>query len=121
MDHISVPVRDVARTRAFYEAVLTPLGWRATGYRADVYAAFKKPGSAALYFHRAKVCGAVHLAFRAESEAAVGAFHAAGLAAGGTENGAPGPRPDYGEAYFAAFVLDPDGHNVEAVLGGVGG
>ena len=58
----------------------------------------------------------MHIAFAADSKEQVDAFHAAALAAGGTDNGAPGPRPEYSEGYYGAFVLDPDGHNVEAVF-----
>ena len=120
MDHISVPVKDAAKTRDFYEAALAPLGWRCSGFRAGVYVGFKKPGSPALYFHVSDTVGATHLAFKASTAEQVAEFHRAGLAAGGRDNGAPGPRPAYGKDYYAAFVYDPDGHNVEAVVGGVG-
>jgi predicted lactoylglutathione lyase len=80
---------------------------------------FKKPGATALYFQQSDQVCRIHLAFIATSRAEVTAFHTAALNAGGTDNGCPGPRPDYGKDYYAAFVLDPDGHNVEAVLGGV--
>jgi catechol 2,3-dioxygenase-like lactoylglutathione lyase family enzyme len=120
MDHISVSVIDVDRTKAFYEAILVPLGWACSGWRADVYVGFKKAGSPALYFGSAERTTQVHLAFKADSEEKVQAFHRAALDAGGADNGKPGPRPDSGATYYAAFVLDPDGHNVEAVVGGVG-
>lgn len=120
MDHITVPVTDVARTRAFYEAILTPLGWTCSGFRADFYVGFKKKGSPALYFRAAAQTAQVHLAFKADSEEKVEEFYRAALDAGGVDNGKPGPRPAYGASYYAAFALDPDGHNVEAVLGGVG-
>src|SRR5262245_18547516 len=120
MDHISVPVTDVARTEAFYEAILLPLGWACSGWRADAYLGFKKSGSPALYFAAAARPAQEHLAFKADSEETVKAFHRAALEAGGADNGKPGPRPDYGASYYAAFALDPDGHNVEAVIGGVG-
>lgn len=120
LDHISIPVADVARTRDFYEAVLTTLGWKCSGFRDGLYVAFKKDGSPALYFNPADKVGVVHLAFKARSEDEVQAFFDAGLAAGGADNGPPGPRPDYGQSYYACFVFDPDGHNVEAVMGGVG-
>jgi catechol 2,3-dioxygenase-like lactoylglutathione lyase family enzyme len=120
MDHISVPVTDVTRTKAFYEAILTPLGWTCSGWRADYYVGFKKTGSPALYFQAAERTARVHLAFKADSETKVQEFHRAALGAGGADNGKPGPRPDSGSSYYAAFALDPDGHNVEAVVGGVG-
>ncbi|MCB9759470.1 MAG: VOC family protein [Alphaproteobacteria bacterium] len=119
MDHISIPVTDPTATRDFYAACLTPLGWRLRGFQPDRYVGFHKPGAPVLYFNRAAHTAPVHLAFTATDPAAVRAFHDRALAAGGADNGAPGPRPDYGPRYFAAFVLDPDGHNVEAVLGGV--
>jgi catechol 2,3-dioxygenase-like lactoylglutathione lyase family enzyme len=120
MDHISVSVTDVDRTKAFYEAILVPLGWACSGWRAGHYVGFKKQGSPALYFGAAERTARVHLAFKADSEEQVSEFHRAALAAGGTDNGAPGPRPSSGPSYYAAFALDPDGHNVEAVVGGVG-
>lgn len=120
MDHISVPVRDAAKTRDFYEATLAPLGWRCSGFRAGMYVGFKKAGSPALYFQVSETVSAVHLAFKASDSEQVAEFHRAALAAGGRDNGAPGPRPASGKDYYAGFVYDPDGHNVEAVVGGVG-
>jgi len=120
MDHITVPIRDAAQTRDFYEATLAPLGWRCSGFRAGAYVGFKKPGSPALYFRVSDTVSATHLAFKASTAEQVAEFHRAGLAAGGRDNGAPGPRPASGKDYYAAFVHDPDGHNVEAVIGGVG-
>lgn len=120
MDHISVLVTDVDRTKAFYEAILVPLGWACSGWRAGVYVGFKKRGSPPLYFGAAERTARVHLAFKADSEKKVEAFHRAALDAGGADNGKPGFRPGAGPSYYAAFALDPDGHNVEAVVGGVG-
>jgi catechol 2,3-dioxygenase-like lactoylglutathione lyase family enzyme len=88
--------------------------------RPGVYVAFKKPGSPGLYFLVTEHVAAAHLAFKATSHEQVAAFHRAALDAGGRDNGAPGPRPSYGAAYFAAFAYDPDGHNIEAVVDGVG-
>ena len=88
--------------------------------RPGVYVGFNKPGSPALYFHVTEHVQAARLAFKAASCEQVAAFHRAALDAGGRDNGAPGPRPNYGAAYFAAFAYDPDGHNVEAVVDGVG-
>jgi catechol 2,3-dioxygenase-like lactoylglutathione lyase family enzyme len=120
MDHISLPITDTARTRAFYEAALQPLGWTCSGMRPGAYVGFKKPGSPALYFYVTERVQSSHLAFKATSHEQVAAFHRAALDAGGRDNGAPGPRPSYGAGYFAAFAYDLDGHNVEAVVGGVG-
>ena len=119
MDHLSIPITDTTATRTFYEACLDPLGWRLRGTRNGRYVGFDKPGSPVLYFGVAEAPSQVHLAFVARDEDAVRAFFAAALANGGTDNGPPGPRPSYGAEYYAAFVLDPDGHNVEAVVGGV--
>jgi catechol 2,3-dioxygenase-like lactoylglutathione lyase family enzyme len=119
MDHISVPITDTTRTTAFYEACLAPLGWHLRGTRSGRYVGFDKDGSPVLYFSVSDTPSPVHLAFVASDERAVHAFFEAALANGGKDNGPPGPRPAYGAGYYAAFVLDPDGHNIEAVVGGV--
>lgn len=119
MDHISIPVTSIARTRAFYAACLAPLGWVERGYAEGRYVGFHKAGEAVLYFGVAETVGEVHVAFRAGDREEVHAFHAAAMANGGVDNGGPGARPAYGADYYAAFVRDPDGHNIEAVLGGV--
>ncbi|MGH7043407.1 MAG: VOC family protein [Acetobacteraceae bacterium] len=123
-DHIGLRVTDLATSTRFYTAALTPLGFEA-GPRDDASAGFGPPDAPALWLHRiappatsAATPGAafgVHMAFRAPDRAAVARFHAAGLAAGGRDNGAPGLRADYAPTYYAAFLLDPDGNNVEAV------
>ena len=115
-DHIGLRVTDLAASVRFYQAVLAPLGQVATGGGAD-YAGFGPPGEPAFWLHGVAPGAAsrAHVAFRAPDRAAVARFHAAGLAAGGRDNGAPGLRPDYAPTYFAAFLLDPDGNNVEAV------
>jgi catechol 2,3-dioxygenase-like lactoylglutathione lyase family enzyme len=109
IDHVHLRVNDLERSRAFYRTVLAALGRTLT---------FETPTSFAsdeLYVDAAEGhVTRVHLAFQAEDHEAVARFHAAGLAAGGTDNGGPGPRP-YHPGYFAAFVLDPDGNNIEAV------
>ena len=120
LGHLSFGVADLARAMAFYDATLKPLGlervWssdRTAGYGPhsgnDILALFARPGQA-----RAPGPG-FHLAFNALDRAAVNAFHAAALQAGGTDAGAPGPRPQYSPSYYAAFVNDPDGHKLEAV------
>lgn len=85
------------------------------GHAAASGDGFGPPGAPGLWLHEGAATGGVHLAFRATSRAAVDAFHAAGLRLGGRDNGGPGPRPDYGPDYYAAFLIDPDGNNVEAV------
>jgi catechol 2,3-dioxygenase-like lactoylglutathione lyase family enzyme len=125
LDHIGFNVRDLTASRAFYDRALEPLGVSVlmsvgpeqtggpthVGYGRDDNPFFwisSEPGHG----------NRLHVAFRVDNEWAVQAFHAAALAAGGTDNGAPGPRPQYHPGYYAAFVLDPDGHNVEAVFHG---
>jgi len=120
MDHISIPIRDVTTTRDFYDAVLAPLGWQRSGFREDVYVGYKKPGSPALYFHSSDAVHPIHLAIKASRTEEVAEFYRVALDSGGKDNGPPGPRPAYGKDYYAAFVHDPDGHNIEAVIGGVG-
>lgn len=121
LDHIGIAVTDHARSRRFYEAALAPLG---TGVVMEVSAettggtahtGFGRGGKPAFWISAGTAPGRTHVAFVAADRAAVDAFHAAALAAGGTDNGPPGLRPHYHPTYYGAFVLDPDGHNVEAV------
>lgn len=118
VDHIQLVVRDLDASRRFYEAVLgvlgVPIGGEGEGFFwADELVVSRAEGPAAL----GELTGRVHLAFQARDEAMVRAFHAAALASGGTDNGAPGLRP-YHPGYYGAFVLDPDGNNIEAVFHG---
>src|SRR5262245_20929153 len=121
IDHMGFPVTDFARSKAFYERVLEPLGFRVvmevslSDDGEDGYAGF---GDARPHFWIGTgkpLVGRLHVAFQAKNRAAIRAFYEAALAAGGKDNGAPGLRPHYHENYYAAFVLDPDGHNIEAV------
>jgi catechol 2,3-dioxygenase-like lactoylglutathione lyase family enzyme len=115
IDHVGFSVRRFARSRAFYVAVLEPLGLHVVMEGGD-WAIFGRDGSTELWVGEAgKPVNYMHLAFRAETRAQVNAFHAAGLATGGQDNGAPGLRPHYSPDYYSAFVLDPDGLNIEAV------
>jgi catechol 2,3-dioxygenase-like lactoylglutathione lyase family enzyme len=116
VDHITLEVADPERSRGFYEAALAPLGYGVV-YEADDWVSFGVTGSDDFAIRRARgpASGPLHVAFAAPDPEAVASFHAAGLAAGGLDNGAPGYRPQYHETYFAAYLLDPDGHNVEAV------
>jgi catechol 2,3-dioxygenase-like lactoylglutathione lyase family enzyme len=132
LHHISLGVTDLARAAAFYDAALAPLGYvrvwsdirpgeedQAVGYGLtgggdklalkQVKAEVLKAGSLA-------PGAGYHFAFAAPSRLAVDAFHKAALAQGGGDNGAPGLRPDYGDHYYAAFVTDPDGNRLEAVI-----
>lgn len=114
IDHVSVNVTDLARARAFYEQALAPLAYRA-GFEGEGMVYFADDAGLSFGVVRRDPVGGVHVAFGAPDRETVHAFHAAALAAGGVDNGGPGSRPQYGEGYYAAFVLDPDGNNVEAV------
>nr|WP_315252412.1 VOC family protein [uncultured Duganella sp.] len=120
LHHLSFGVRDLARAGAFYDAVLGALGYRrvfeddtAIGYGVeddkDLLCLKLRPNAT-------PPGDGSHLAFAAPSRAAAAAFHAAGLRTGGVDNGAPGLRKDYGDHYYAAFLIDPDGHRIEAVI-----
>ena len=115
LDHISLPVTNLRASTAFYQAALAPLGMSPLG-SSERHAAF---GIGHMPYLTLRVCAAapapVHLAFTAGQRSQVDDFHAAALAAGGCDNGQPGLRPDYHANYYGAFVLDPDGHNIEAV------
>jgi catechol 2,3-dioxygenase-like lactoylglutathione lyase family enzyme len=115
-DHVGLKVKDLDVSVRFYEAALAPLG-HVLGPRDAEGAGLGPRDAPALWLGRATGARGpgVHLAFTAPDHAAVDRFHAAGLEAGGRDNGAPGPRPDYGPRYYAAFLFDPDGNNVEAV------
>jgi len=114
-DHIGLKTRDLGASLRFYEAVLAPLGHGLCG-RDESGAGFGPPGAPALWLYRSETSGAgAHVAFRAPDRQAVDRFHAEGIAAGGRDNGAPRLRADYSPTYYAAFLTDPDGNNVEAV------
>ena len=113
LDHVTVKVADHARAQAFYDQAMAPLGITrlfsmegSSGYGA---------GRPFFWIGQAPRAGYCHVALTAPDRAAVEAFYAAALAAGGRDNGPPGLRPHYHPTYFGAFVLDPDGHNIEAV------
>lgn len=115
IDHIQLVVRDLAASRRFYEAVLQALDVPIGGSGADFFWADELFVSTAdSRAAQGKLTGRHHLAFQARDHAMVDGFYKAGLAAGGTDNGAPGERP-YHPGYYAAFLLDPDGNNIEAV------
>lgn len=119
-DHIGIKTRDFAAAARFYEQVLAPLGL-VKGSAGDGYAGFGPKDAPALWLHAAPALKAnpgAHIAFRAPDRGAVDRFHAAGLAAGAKDNGKPGLRPDYSPAYYAAFLIDLDGNNIEAVCTG---
>lgn len=118
IDHIQLVVRDLAASKAFYEAVLGTLNIPVGGTAEDYFWADELfVSTAASAAAQGKVTGRCHLAFQAQDRAMVDAFYAAAMASGGKDNGAPGERP-YHPGYYAAFVLDPDGNNIEAVYHG---
>ncbi|MFD1983906.1 VOC family protein [Mesorhizobium newzealandense] len=115
IDHIQLVVRDLPASRRFYEAVLQVLDVPIGGVGEDYFWADELfVSSADSRAAQGKLTGRHHLAFQARDRAMVDAFYKAGLAGGGTDNGAPGERP-YHPGYYAAFLLDPDGNNIEAV------
>jgi catechol 2,3-dioxygenase-like lactoylglutathione lyase family enzyme len=115
-DHVSIKVARFSKSFAFYQAALAPLGMVPQFVdEAGKSCGFGPEGSVILWIAEGKPASHVHIAFKREKRAGVGRFHEAALAAGGKNNGAPGPRPDYSDTYYAAFVLDPDGNNIEAV------
>lgn len=114
LDHIGVNVRDLRKARRFYEAALGAIGM----INMDVRSAFGMGSRSEKIFwlaRDAKAVGGGHYALRVDHREEVDAFHAAALAAGGTDNGRPGPRPHYGPSYYAAFVRDPEQNNIEVV------
>jgi len=125
LDHIGINVSDYARSKSFYEKALGPLGITAVMEfgKACGFGRAGKPdfwiGEGATSFQKPehlKVITPIHVCFVARSRTEVDAFHKAALAAGGKDNGGPGIRAEYHPSYYGAFVLDPDGHNVEAVI-----
>ena len=115
-DHLGIKVKNLDTSVKFYTEVLTPLGFVLSS-RDETGAGFGPKGAPALwlYLHKGATGPGTHIAFRAPDHAAIKKFHAAGLKAGGKDNGAAGPRRDYSDTYYAAFLIDPDGNNVEAV------
>ena len=111
--HTTLPVRDYLRSKTFYTKVLEPLGYRNNMEYGDS-AGFNDGENTDFWISSNKTVVALHLAFAVKSAAEVQAFHRAAIAAGARDNGSPGYR-DYSPGYYAAFVLDPDGHNIEAV------
>jgi catechol 2,3-dioxygenase-like lactoylglutathione lyase family enzyme len=119
IDHIGWQVDDYDRAIKFYTAALKPLGWtkmREFNYPGGKTAGYGTKGKPYLWLSSgAKTAPRIHVALGAESRAAVDAFYKAAMKAGGTDNGPPGTRAEYHPTYYAAFVLDADGHNIEAV------
>jgi len=114
LDHVSLKVADYRRAEAFYDVALAPLGLTRLFGDGETYAGY---GAERPFFWIGSDgrSGYAHVAFAVADRASVDAFHATALAAGGRDNGAPGLREHYHPTYYGAFVLDPDGHNIEAV------
>jgi len=116
LDHVGFGVTDYQRSKAFYEAALAPLGITLLMEWSGAAAGFGTGRKPFFFLESGRpVARPLHVAFAAGDRATVDRFHAAALAAGGTDNGAPGVRAIYHPHYYGAFVLDPDGNNVEAV------
>lgn len=122
IDHTGIHVSDLSRSKRFYEPALAALGYvlrrdigDAVGYGKQVPGPFDDPGGEFYLIEGTPLEPRIHIAFRARSRESVDAFHRAALAAGGTDNGAPGLRLVYHPHYYACFLRDPDGYNVEAV------
>lgn len=120
--HVGIQVADIERSKKFYAAALKPIGYhmlRAYGVmpnRPTASAGFGAPPRADLWIYQGSPGqAATHIAFQVGTRALVEAFYEAALAAGGRDNGKPGIRPQYSDNYYGAFVLDPDGYNIEAV------
>jgi catechol 2,3-dioxygenase-like lactoylglutathione lyase family enzyme len=118
IDHMSIGVREMARSKQFYDAALQPLGYQclsesvgSCGYGGDAVGFWVGVADRPVPPDEAS---GLHVCFTAPTRRSVDAFHAAALAAGGRDNGKPGLRPDYDANYYAAFVIDPDGYRIEA-------
>jgi catechol 2,3-dioxygenase-like lactoylglutathione lyase family enzyme len=126
VDHVGIRVSDLAASRRMYEAALAELGFSVLGegeFRGDSYVLFGRDDMDDFALHsvgtepgKDRVTTGAHVAFIAPDAASVERWHAAATSNGGTDNGRPGVRPEYSGHYVAAFVLDPDGNNVEAVF-----
>ena len=120
LSHVSLGTDDLQRAATFYDAVLAPLGCRRIMEHSDAIAygrAWPEFWINRPFDERAASVGnGTHIAFNAASRDEVDAFHKAGIAAGATDDGPPGPRPDYGAPYYGCFLRDPDGHKIEATF-----
>lgn len=114
VDHLTLQVRDLDASRRFYAAALGP--WGSREVEGEWGISFGPPGSEDVAIAAGEPSGPIHLALSAPDRETVERFYDAALAAGGRDNGSPGERPHYHPGYYAAYVLDPDGNNVEAVF-----
>jgi len=118
LDHISIGVRDVARAKTFYDAALKPLGYKclsagdtSLGYGGNAVQLWVNAAERPV---KPDLKSGLHICFEAPNRKSVDAFHAAALKTGGADNGEPGLRADYGDNYYAAFAIDPEGYRIEA-------
>lgn len=114
IDHLSFKVANVEKSKVFYDKVLAVFGYD-EGFSNESFAMYKHPSDASIVGFQTGEALPVHFAFRGESRQVIDDFYRAAIAAGGKDNGVPGIRENYGPDYYAAFVIDPDGNNVEAV------
>jgi catechol 2,3-dioxygenase-like lactoylglutathione lyase family enzyme len=115
IDHINLPVSDIERSKRFFREALSPLGYELLMEHPISGAGFGQAGKPDFWIKQGMISSAVHVAFASTDRVAVDAFHDAAIAAGGRDNGPPGLRLEYHSTYYGAFVLDPDGNNIEAV------
>jgi catechol 2,3-dioxygenase-like lactoylglutathione lyase family enzyme len=115
LDHVGIRVSDFARSKRFYEEALSPLGYELIIEPRHGAAGLGRSGKPDFWIGQGEPGHPVHVAFAAADRATVKAFHEAAVAAGGRDNGRPGLRPEYHPTYYAAYVLDLDGNNIEAV------
>ena len=119
IDHVSIKVSDLQKSKLFYEKAFAPFGYKIAFGEEGVFYAFDV-GNGCLFeiikFNSNKSITSSHIAFRAASQKQVQDFYAAAIEAGATDNGEPGQRPNYTKNYYACFILDPDGHNIEAMF-----
>jgi catechol 2,3-dioxygenase-like lactoylglutathione lyase family enzyme len=115
IDHLGIEVRDYQRSKDFYSAALAPLGFELAMEFEGRVGGFARDGKPWFWIREGEPAAGIHVAFRADDGDTVDAFYAAAVGAGGEDNGPPGLREHYHPTYYAAFVHDPDGNNVEAV------
>jgi catechol 2,3-dioxygenase-like lactoylglutathione lyase family enzyme len=115
LDHVGIRVSDFEQSKRFFAEALSPLGYELIMEPSVCAAGFGRRGKPDFWIGQGDRGQPVHIAFAASDRASVDAFHEEALAAGGRNNGDPGLRPEYHQSYYAAFVFDPDGNNIEAV------
>ncbi len=115
IDHINLPVSNIEQSKRFFQEALSPLGYELVMEHGISGAGFGHAGKPDFWIKQGVPSSAVHVAFASPDRATVDAFYGAAIAAGARDNGPPGLRPEYHSTYYGAYVLDPDGNNIEAV------